>query len=328
MKNFYIITRFGLGQKSRDFYEHELSFAKSLLFPSIINQSDKDFTFLLLCDKKIPKEIINQVKVFFEESNVNFEIHLHDPFEKYSLKPDISEIISRPLNIGDRITSVRVDIDDAISKNYVEIVKDKINAEANNFRRIHLTTSLGVYYYHEYDKFLLVRKPNYSVVAISDIYDKGFKNVYDYPHSSIYKSILSEPLSLNLELDSEGVKWLRTIRQNSITRANRGVLRIEVSNIYFRRFITSILRLFKRSNLYPLRYLSFQSIQKIFNISNKIEILEVELPTVPEVFFNRKNLHCKSRLHSKQFFLDYCRDRKAVSKISYSDSDVNDFYRF
>jgi len=328
MDHFYIVTRFGLGQKNLEFYKHELSFAKSFLFPSIINQSDKCFTFLLLCDKNISKEIIEKVEDFFAKSGVNLVIYLHDPFEDYLLKPDISRIITKSSNIGDRITSVRVDIDDAISSNYVEIVKTKINENVKDYRRIHLTTSVGVYYYHQYEKFLLVKKPNYSVVAISDIHDKGFKNSYDYPHSTIYKSISKEPLSLNIEMDIENVMWFRSIRQNSITRAERQVSKFEVSNIYFRRFITSILRLIRRSNIYPLKFLSFEYVKIHFGISKNIEILEVKLPNVPKAFFKIKNSKYTSRLAAKQFFLDYCRDKSVISNLPHTEEDIRTFYNF
>ena len=60
--NVFVITRFGIGQKSKIFFDKEFLYMQNLLIKSIIKQSEFITKWIILIDINAPKEIIKKLK--------------------------------------------------------------------------------------------------------------------------------------------------------------------------------------------------------------------------------------------------------------------------
>jgi hypothetical protein len=117
----YILTRFNVGLYGADsqakiepdkWFEHRLRLFKAFTLPSILNQSCRDFTWIILIDKATPKEH-EQILRQFENQNIKIE------FKSSSPNPWLDCIAE---NDGDLITT-RIDNDDAFSLDVVETIQ-------------------------------------------------------------------------------------------------------------------------------------------------------------------------------------------------------------
>jgi len=126
MKKFILITRFNVpstewGKVSKEWMEERINIFKTFCLPSVVNQTDKDFEWLIYFDPKTKTKYTKQLKKH------NF-IHIkraesQDQFRKRA-KKDSKEICE----CGDTLITGRLDNDDVISKDYVKESK-KIKKE-------------------------------------------------------------------------------------------------------------------------------------------------------------------------------------------------------
>ena len=125
--NVFVITRFGIGQKSKIFFDKEFLYMQNLLIKSIIKQSEFITKWIILIDINAPKEIIKKLKALIPKDLLL--IYFHDAFSNGSLKPNYSNIL-KGLGVKqkDRVVTIRVDADDMVSNDYVRSVIDAIKS--------------------------------------------------------------------------------------------------------------------------------------------------------------------------------------------------------
>ena len=82
--DYFIITRFGLGQSSDTFFYQNLPILEGFLCRSLLNQSDKNFTWVVLTDSNIPEFASKRLHAISETFN-NMKIYRHDPFWNFFL---------------------------------------------------------------------------------------------------------------------------------------------------------------------------------------------------------------------------------------------------
>ena len=139
----FIITRFGIGINSLSWYENSVRYFKYITLPSIENQTDKNFFWLIVVDQNIPQKILVDLRKMISIHD-NFHIvsinlmnctnlkqggfeHLWNICKNYLYK---KLIICDPLQYV--ITSL-LDADDAWNEKNIAIVNTRMASEYQNF---------------------------------------------------------------------------------------------------------------------------------------------------------------------------------------------------
>lgn len=213
-----LVTRFGLGQTLDTFYNINLPLLKEVLFPSIQRQGSKDFDWILLTDQECPSWVLAELNKMANLFPGLF-IYQHSPFSTYTLLPDIPMVL-RSLGFGafERIATVRVDSDDALSFDFVKIILQKIRVESIPAGPSLLLFPRGSYLFLQSRKAALVDKRDYSVLGVLDSFSRKMWHCYSREHSHFSKEVANE-LS-QIEIGGESASWMRTVRPFSEVRSH------------------------------------------------------------------------------------------------------------
>jgi len=130
-----LITRFNRGNNpiaiTEEYLDKRFEIFDKYTFPSINNQTDRDFKWIILFNDKTPDKYKNLVKKYQEKSNMKF-IPLFNNYE--SDIPTITDLISPHLNSNiDYLLTCRCDNDDMLAKNYIEKMKKNFTPIDNMF---------------------------------------------------------------------------------------------------------------------------------------------------------------------------------------------------
>ncbi|GHE68605.1 MAG: glycosyltransferase [Bacteroidota bacterium] len=129
--NHYLITRFNLKvagwNSTRDgdpitnteWLSHRFELFEKYCFPSIRNQSDQDFTWLVFFDSNTPEVFKNRIENF-AKSFPNFQPLFISSLQQ--LIPTTKQVIAKSSSTSFIITS-RVDNDDLLHRDYIKVVK-------------------------------------------------------------------------------------------------------------------------------------------------------------------------------------------------------------
>ena len=217
----FVVTRFGLGQRSDNFFRANLPLLENLLLPSLAAQTDSRFTWLVLIDKRAPRWVIQR----FEQLGKGcpqLRVFSHDPFSNFDLMPDVPALLGQNgVEVDDYVLSARVDADDALAVNYVESIRARAEKLASGQQRADCAfiTASGALLLIRSVRFLKISKKNYSVVAVGSTYGPGFKHCHSYPHSQMWRGF---PGLATVEVESIKPQWLRVLRNGSVHRSYRG----------------------------------------------------------------------------------------------------------
>ena len=126
--NLFIITRYGVGQKKNIFYKNSLDLLNNNFLYSLSKQNNQNFVMMLVVDKNIPNIILRKIQNQIIENKLNYFILRHNPFLNFSLKPNYTQIFNKiGVKKNQRVTTIRVDADDALSRNFVNEITKQIN---------------------------------------------------------------------------------------------------------------------------------------------------------------------------------------------------------
>ena len=263
----FVITRFGIGQRSKNFYNQELPYLENLLARSVLRQKEFITKWLVLIDVNTPNFVRERLLKLASKDLLH--VHSHNPFFDGALMPDLS-VILKDIGVknGDKVITIRVDADDAISNNYVSSILDVLKAGdlINKYKEISVNAINGIYFYPIRNKLVIVVKKDYSVQALYSIFGKNFHSAYDYSHQTIGKRVLSKG-GYSCILDKKEF-WIRSMRQHSVTRFGKKFGILEGRFDFLKNIIKLLLsKILKNNTIY-------KDTVKIFNLKNSFVITE------------------------------------------------------
>jgi hypothetical protein len=343
----FVITRFGIGQSSENFYNQEFPYLENLLIKSILNQKKLITKWIIIIDVNTPKYVSEKLKKLIPKDLLY--IYSHDIFSNENLKnriykfnssykellPDISAIFKDlGVNDNDKVITIRIDADDMLSNDYISSVIREINSDdlQDNYKLILVNANYGVQFYPIKNKLVRVFKKNYSIQTLYSIFGKNFISVYDCGHQEMEQMVLNKG-GICRQLGKEEF-WLRSMRQNSVSQLGKkfGVL--------FGRFdlIKNIIR-----NLFPkffLKNLLYRGQVNTDDLSQKFELSD---KLIAFFYKHEKNLETKKIIFSpmlKEIIgVNNKKNKTAIQKIlldmykKETDEDKrikikNEFYNF
>jgi hypothetical protein len=255
----FLITRVNIGYLDRIYPDginpeiwlyKRITIFKEYCFPSIINQTNKNFTWLLYFDERTPNPILRELKEFFNESPFIIIKTMEGSFGnlKTVLKKDIMDLLTDEKFI---ITS-RVDTDDMLNKFYIEKVQSFFNCQ----KYVSINFSKGLVY--DTSTGLIgatIQKSNAFISLIEKIESRSPKTVY----YKLHREYLND--TERLEIKNSDYMWVVSVHG------------LNVSSGFFARPI-----FFSRIDLY-----------KNFNFKNqKYSSLKIRLVALIK-FFKRKS---------------------------------------
>lgn len=144
-----LITRFNIFYKTKmatqghdpeEWLRERFEIFKKFCFPSIINQSSKNFTWMLYVDIDTTPEVLENLQEMVKP--YPFILLIHRFFENFSVKLFLNEDIQKYLpNDFEFLISSRVDTDDMLQKDFIKLVQAHFKNqeyEALNFNKGHI----------------------------------------------------------------------------------------------------------------------------------------------------------------------------------------------
>lgn len=182
-----LITRFNIFYKTKmaqqgfdpqEWLKERFSIFQKFCFPSIVNQSNKGFTWMIYVDSETDPETLEALKAMVKP--YSFVLLIQRVFQHFSLKLVLDEDIHKFLGVDFQyLISSRVDTDDMLHRDFIQSVQDRFTGqsyEALNFNKGHIydigtgVTSVAI---HRHNPFIsLIEKRT----------DRGFKSVFHQIH--------------------------------------------------------------------------------------------------------------------------------------------------
>lgn len=134
MKHF-LLTRFNLKNTAwkntnnevhigltKNWLNHRFKFFQTYCLPSVLNQTNKEFIWLLIFDIDTPKEYILKINALIK-NEPNFKVIFADGFD--DLLPSIKSEIEKHIEVVDKyIITTRMDNDDTIHKDFIKTIQN------------------------------------------------------------------------------------------------------------------------------------------------------------------------------------------------------------
>lgn len=180
----FLITRFNLKNEhwinnnavSENWLKNRIKIFEKICYPSVINQSNQQFTWLIFFDIDTP----NTIKKYIEENYTSdlIQIHYIDGFKE--LETICKRIISTQISPNSYFITSRLDNDDALHKDYIDTIKNlsiprsKTVIDIRNGYQLYFENNLGQAkaYFSTFNPFISL---------ISD--DKTLELVIDKEHT-------------------------------------------------------------------------------------------------------------------------------------------------
>ena len=174
-KKHVLITRFNIHYKTKMaekgfdtevWLDDRFEIFKKYCFPSIINQSKKDFNWFIYADSETTPRVLSELKDLIKPyPHITLIVRV---FDNFSVRPYLKEDIQTYLGGDfDFLISSRVDTDDMLHKDYIKLVQSYFNFqeyEALNFNKgivYDIQTGVTAIKIHKSNAFLsLIEKRN------------------------------------------------------------------------------------------------------------------------------------------------------------------------
>jgi hypothetical protein len=208
----YIITRFNIGspvENELNWLKYRLYLIKNVTYNSILNQSCKNFEWIILVNNNRTSE------------ELNVELN------KCGKVLDINNYIEyiQQINHGDIILSTRLDSDDLIHKDFVKIVQDNFY-KLQNDNSVHIPYiidfSCGAVYNCKSSSKLFLRYPTPFLTKVE--YGENSELCYSDKHSRMATRYQTIKIELNFPI------WMQLIHNgNSSNRFNSKRISIDIT---------------------------------------------------------------------------------------------------
>lgn len=192
MFDILLITRFSLnlGMHTSNLFDVDrlnfrLEIFSKITLLSIINQSFKDFKWIILYDKQLPLEILDKLKILIEPYNFIY-LEEYTGWNKGYLNP-----YNKYLN-NDYVITIRIDDDDGITKKFIENVYNKAKKFKNDFLLISHINGLYWSYSCNLDYGITIKK-TYPFIGVGTalLVNRNLLpiTIYFHDHSKILESL-------------------------------------------------------------------------------------------------------------------------------------------
>lgn len=190
MLHHFILTRFNLPlwkyDKNNRLINHSvwlnerLGLFETYCLPSVVKQSNKNFIWILLCDENTPVEYRDRIRAY---KNKCPQIELIQVEEEYAWQfPRIFfEVVAEFLEArgakdGDICLTTQLDNDDALQKDYVQIVQNHVSkiinsniSYLNNTTPVFFSFDYGVQYFTEMNMATRIKYPNNHFMTCMEV---------------------------------------------------------------------------------------------------------------------------------------------------------------
>lgn len=190
----FLLTRFNLDLFSKDKNENptrteewlsdRFSLFDKYCFPSVLNQSCKNFIWIVLFDDKTPNKYKEVIKRYQAKMN-NFLPVYFSSKEAWSHQKLVNQVIDEHKDNSQNLITARVDNDDALHKDFMKnvfLLRNKCN-DLHHF----YSFGIGLQYYAEANLAIkLLYKKNHFLASVSRNYNKEkMINILQFPHPDI-----------------------------------------------------------------------------------------------------------------------------------------------
>lgn len=214
----FILTRFNvknvLSQSdiglNFDWLNHRFQLFDDFCYPSVRAQLNQNFKWLVYFDSNTPVLFRRKIEKYAEWQNF-IPIYLNTEFTDDVNRENILKFLNKNT---DYLITTRLDNDDAISNNFVQLIQE--NFTQQEFEFINFTNgyvwSGGKIYYFKY-----LNNPFMSLIEKLDNFTiEGFKTVLCGPHTELSKIGVIKQVKSN-------PTWLQVIHTKNVSNQIRGI---------------------------------------------------------------------------------------------------------
>lgn len=221
----FLITRFNVlpefdiineGSWDREWLTHRFNLFEKFCYPSVFNQSNQNFKWIVFFHSKTPEEFKHKINEYAKWENF-IPVYLDD---RYTIEKNKLAILENLSSQPKYLITSRLDSDDAISRNYIEIIQNDFAEQEFEF----LNFSYGyVLNGNKLYIFKYLQNPFVSLVErVNTLSTNGFKSVLCADHTELYshgkvKQIKTETGWMQIIHGKNNNNRVRGIRQ-SITK--------------------------------------------------------------------------------------------------------------
>jgi hypothetical protein len=181
-------------------------------YPSVYSQSNQNFKWLVFFDRDTPDFLKNKIKEYSNWKNF-IPVYTDSVFQEGEFPKEVRELLRLHMTKGSEylITS-RLDNDDAICKNYIQMVQD-------NFKKQEVEGINFLYGYQLYQgKLYLDFSMGNHFISLIEKYEENnedsWKTVFCRHHSNLYEVC-------HVKIIKDKPTWLEVIHEENISNIDR-----------------------------------------------------------------------------------------------------------
>lgn len=187
-------------------------------YPSVVQQTEGNFSWLVYFDHRTPKEFI--IRIMEKDTAKIIRPVFAETWKNISqnIRRDISQLDLQP---KDLLISSRLDNDDALSKEYIVTIQNLVRANYQSDSQLPFSIDLPKGIVYSYDKGLLynVTRSSNPFISLVTQYKGDMEIVFDYQHQVItsrFRTISFMGKAL----------WLQNIHETNISNKIYGKLKL------------------------------------------------------------------------------------------------------
>lgn len=215
--NHFILTRFNVRvdySNSRtgldpEWLNHRFKLFEQFCYPSICEQSNQNFKWLVFFDSQTPDIFKSKVKEYSEWKNF-IPVYV----EHHTSQVNRAIVLSNLTNESEYLITTRIDNDDAICKNFVQMIQENFNEQEFEFTNF---TYGYVWHKSRLYSFKYLKNPFISLTErINELTVDGFKTVFCGDHTQL------SSMGLITQIKTKPA-WLQVIHEKNVSNRIRGI---------------------------------------------------------------------------------------------------------
>lgn len=215
--NHFVLTKFNVRVDYSDsrtalepeWLNHRFKLFEQFCYPSVVAQSNQNFKWLVFFDSQTPEFFRNKVKEYSEWKNF-IPVYV----ERHTSQVNRATLLSNLTNEVEYLITTRIDNDNAVCRNFVQIIQDNFNRQEVEF----INFTYGYAWYN--NKIYYFKDPSNPFISLTERINEltidGFKTVFcgDYTQLSsmgLIKQIKTKPA------------WLQVVHERNVFNRIRGI---------------------------------------------------------------------------------------------------------
>lgn len=210
-----------LGLDPNIWLENRIQLFFDFCYPSVQNQSNKNFKWIIYFDSRTPKKYLD----YFSENDISGIIIFRFTDHWKKLDGDIREFLEKNRGSSEFLVSTRIDGDDAISEHFIETIQKEVEIldfkqilAINPLNGIILDSKSGIYYSKK-----MLSNPFISLIQR---YSEVEFSIFGIEHQNISMNIKTK----NIEKEK---MWLQVVHGGNLINKPSGFPYISRQNLVF-----------------------------------------------------------------------------------------------